>query len=1061
MTEPLPGLYEHVVTDDWAERLERVTDPVRVKRELLDPDLAPDVLARHIGALTRQALRGQGVAVKGGISRLTAQIKTVNQIVSLLGELAPNEVTSGDLIATSQDLLHAVSRQLDSEGAGVFPIRPTLPLASSGLLANRGGESIGHALSRELASADRVDLICAFVKWSGLRIIREQLDELMSRGAELRVITTTYMGATEQRAIDALVEMGAQVKISYETKATRLHAKAWYFHRNSGTSTAYVGSSNMSRPALTDGIEWNVRFSALEQPHLMDTFEDNFDYYWAEDDFEKYDGKDPAQRERLRRALEREGSGSLRPKAAPSEPGPQREPDIDVEILPYSYQRQVLDELAVERELYDRHSNLVVMATGTGKTVVAALDYRRLRNAGQVSSLLFVAHRHEILKRSLKTFREVLQDAEFGELYVRGEKPKKWQHVFASVQSLARLGLDELHPEQFDMVIVDEFHHAAADTYTRLLSHLQAKELVGLTATPERADDKNITRWFAGHTAVELRLWEAIDRGLLVPFQYFGIDDRTELARIRFSRSTGYDIGELESLYTGNDARVNLIINAVEKITLRPLGMRALGFCVSIAHAEFMARKFNEAGIPALAVTSSSDPATRDDAPGKLVEREVNVLFTVDLYNEGIDIPCIDTVLFLRPTESATVFLQQLGRGLRRDDEKACLTVLDFIGAQHADFRFEPKMRALVGGSRRDAIDALQGDFPLLPSGCAIKLDQLSHQRILKNLQSKLGLNVTGIVAELEQLGDIGLAEFLERTGLELEQLYRPGDGTWSGLRKLAGLSLLPAGPSDGVLDGSLRRMLHIDDPERMAYFDALVAGDLPQRIEQTGTRAKRLAAMAHTLLWRADRTDTPMESALRKLVAEQRRVAELQELLPVLRKRMHRVTRPLTPQSTGDVPLHVHARYSRYEAVAGFGKEYGGQPTGVEWIPEEKADLFFVDLIKSDKHFSVTTRYEDRVVTPTLFQWETQNKEHSGSVAGRRYINHVAEGSTLHLFVRESKKQDSKLGVPAYLYVGPATYESHVNDSPMRLALRLENPLPLDVFGAWRKLSGQSRPGL
>ena len=301
-----------------------------------------------------------------------------------------------------------------------------------------------------------------------------------------------------------------------------MHAKAWLFHRETGFSTAYVGSSNLSKSALIDGLEWNVRLSTIEQGHLLDTFRATFEEYWEDAAFERYDPDDPAHRARLDEALAVERGG---PTDLP----------IDIttlEVRPWGYQREILDELAVEREVHGHHRNLVVMATGTGKTVVAGLDYRRLQEAGAVDSLLFVAHREEILGQSLSIFRHIMRDGSFGERFVAGERPSEWRHVFASVQSLARLDLArDLAPDRFDMVIVDEFHHASEETktYANLLRHVEPKVLLGLTATPERADGLDVRVWFDGRTAVELRLWEALERGLLAPFQYFGLHDETDL----------------------------------------------------------------------------------------------------------------------------------------------------------------------------------------------------------------------------------------------------------------------------------------------------------------------------------------------------------------------------------------------------------------------------------------------------------------------------------------------------------------------------------------------------
>jgi len=1032
------GLYEEIITEGLALRLSSDHETRLVLREPIVAEDAPEILARHIGALTRRALRAQS---KSGdeAEQLAAQIEMANRIISLLGHLVSEPESSQDLVAASRELLLAVAQERDVPGAVVFPIRPETPLAASALLANRGGARIGHALKRELASADEVDLICAFVKWSGLRMLLEPLTELVERGGRLRVVTTTYLGASDLRAIDELAKLGALVKISYETQSTRLHAKAWHFHRRSGYSTAYVGSSNMSRPALTDGIEWNVRLSAVEAPHLIEAFADNFEAYWDDEAFEAYDVNSEADQTRLRKALELERRG---PQDLPLEL-------VTFDITPHPHQRQVLDELDAERTVHGRWRNLVVMATGTGKTIVAALDYRRLAAQG-FKSLLFVAHREEILAKSLSTFRHVLKDPQFGELLTGQKKPEQWRHVFASVQSLTRIDLErDLHPERFDMIIVDEFHHAGAATYARLLDHVEPKVLLGLTATPERTDGRDVTSYFGGHIAVDLRLWEAIDRGLLVPFQYFGINDETNLARLRFSRATGYDTAALTVLYTGDDARVRLIVKELEKQVEDWRRMRALGFCVSIEHAEYMARKFEKAGIPAAAVTSRTPAEERAGALGRLRAREVNILFSVDLFNEGVDLPEIDTVLMLRPTESATVFLQQLGRGLRRAPDKASLTVLDFIGVQHSDFRFEAKIRALTGGSRKQAIDAVERDFPALPSGCDIELDRIARKAILKNLHDSLRTTWTRTTAELTALGDVGLAHFLEQTGLDVEDVYRPVNGTWSGLRTAAGLPIPAPGPQDSLLDSALRRMLHIDDTERLDLLGQLIEGRLPA----DELRARRLLAMANCMLWKSAHTDSAAEQVLGQLLVEQRRVEELRELLPILRARLRRVAQPVDPH--GPLPLHVHARYSRVEAEAAFGGEYKGQPNGVTWLPQQAADLFYVDLEKSEKHRSESTRYKDRVITPTLFQWESQNSTSADSRVGQRYIHHAERGSTVHLFVRERKKADGKLGAPPFWYLGPAVYESHTGDRPMRIHWRLQYPLPLDVFSAWRKLTG------
>jgi len=332
------------------------------------------------------------------------------------------------------------------------------------------------------------------VIWSGVRHLREALAAVHSRGGRIRVITTTYMGATEKRAVDELVALGAQVRVAFDARTTKLHAKAWLLERASGLSTAFVGSSNLSHTALFDGLEWNVRLSSIDARHVIDRVRMTFECHWASEHFERYD---PATNgDEFEQALKEHNRRSLGETSTIS--------FANLEVRPYPHQHRMLEALMLERERHDRHRNLVVAATGTGKTVVAALDYRQLLDrADRDLSLLFVAHREEILNQSLATYRAVLRDGAFGEIH-GGGRIAEGRHVFAMVQSLGNARLEQIAPDTFDILVVDEFHHAAATTYDRLLTHLEPGELLGLTATPERLDGQDVTEWFGQRIAVEL-----------------------------------------------------------------------------------------------------------------------------------------------------------------------------------------------------------------------------------------------------------------------------------------------------------------------------------------------------------------------------------------------------------------------------------------------------------------------------------------------------------------------------------------------------------------------------
>lgn len=1024
MTDPAPGIYEHLITSGLHQQLQAVAGELVQRRSLHSAD-AGEILARHLGTLTRRAL---AMAREAGTDKdaLSRQIEVANRIASSIASVVDDSVTSQDLVTEHHEVLLAVAAGHRPDGTVPFPERPDIPLATSALLVNgRDQPQVGREVIKELASADRVDLLCAFIKWHGLRLLEEDLQHFVERGGRLRVITTTYIGATERKALDRLVELGADVKISYETRTTRLHAKAWLFHRSSKLDTAYVGSSNLSKTAMTDGKEWNVRIARSEQPHLLDTFQATFEEYWADPIFETYaphrDG------ERLEAALAAESGG---PTILPLQ-------ITNIAVNPYPYQREILDELQAARELHNHWRNLVIMATGTGKTVVAALDYARLRAHGPIDSLLFVAHRKEILQQSLLTFRQTLQDGSFGELLVDGQRPHEWKHVFASIQSLTRLAIE---PNAYDMVIVDEFHHAEAATYSRLLGLVNPKVLLGLTATPERTDGADILHWFdGGKPTVELRLWEALERDLLVPFHYFGIHDATDLSGLTWRRGTGYDVAELTNLYTGYEARVAMIVKAlIDKLT-NVHNMRAIGFCVSIKHAEFMADRFNQKGIPSVAVTAATERSKREQALRDLRDRKVNAIFTVDLFNEGVDVPQIDTVLFLRPTESATVFLQQLGRGLRFADDKPCLTVLDFVGRQHANFRFDLRYRALTGDSARQLERDLKEGFPTLPPGCHIDLDREVGKIVLENLKQAIGQNKRAIVTELRSMAELSLAEFLEETRLELGDLYRGARGGWVGLRREAGIERRPVrdAADDKNLASGIARMLHIDDPERISYLREVLSEDHPPSYEDASLRQRRLLAMLHASIDGKLPLDS-LERNIARIWQNPARRDEILEVAKVLSARLHRMTPAI---SDNHIPLHLHAHYSKDEILAAYGVE---KPrfwmAGVRWVPEAQTDIFFVTINKTEEHFSPQTMYHDRAISPMLFQWESQNSTRESSATGQRYIHHVAQGSSVQLFLRENREQP-------FTYAGPMAYESHDGERPMRIRWKLAHELPADVF--------------
>lgn len=1017
-SEPLkPGLREVLVTRGVQRTLDGL-DATRLVPELeaLSDADAADRVSRHVAQIVAEAIETAPERERAAMgTRLAAEI-----LRQLDGVLDPSDVEDA-IPSAPGSVLHALLGR-HPDGTPALIERPLTPLVDTTVFTNAPGEpTVGHELRAEIDSADSVDVVMAFIRWSGVRPLMEALRKHCRNGKAVRVLTTTYTNSTEQHALDELASLGAHVRVSYDTTMTRLHAKAWIFHRSEGYSTAYVGSSNLTHSAQVTGLEWNVRLSGVRNPDALAKVAAVFASYWEGRDFVPYDRDDFALKNAVPESLD---LSQLSP--------------FEIELRPF--QERLLELIAISRQ--QGHSkNLLVAATGTGKTVMSAFDYASVRRELPRDRLLFVAHRSEILEQSRRMFREVIRDPAFGEMWVGGNRPTRFEHVFASIQSLNASGIAAIDPEHFDVVIIDEFHHAAAPSYEALLTRLRPAQLLGLTATPERSDGLDVVRYFDGRIAAELRLWDAIDQQYLAPFAYFGVHDGIDLSDVPWRRGTGYDVAALTNVLTADHVWARRVLEQIRKKIGDPSSMRALGFCVSVRHARFMAAQFNAFGLPSVAVSGESAAADRVAALRDLEAGRINVVFAVDLFNEGIDVPHVDTLLFLRPTDSPTLFLQQLGRGLRRAHDKTLCTVLDFVGTHRKEFRFDRRFRALLGGSRADLERQIKQGFPFLPAGCHLELDPVAQDIVLRSIRESIPTGWRDRCTELQSLGDVSLGEYLVDTGLELDDVYANGR-SWSDMRRAVGLEVAPAGPHEAALLRAVGRLLHANDDERLAAYRALLDANGPPDPRSLGETDRRYLRMLMASL-APPRSTARLPEFIQEVWSHPQVVAELLELFELLYGKGDHLDVPI---GIPNVPLRVHARYTRDEILAAFDTGAGAKPPnwreGVWRDEPSRSELFAFTLDKSDRSFSPTTRYRDYAISPELIHWETQSATSEASATGQRYINHRAEGTTIMLFARLRR------GDRGFWCLGRASYVSHESERPIAFVWKLEHRLPADLYG-------------
>ena len=1037
------GLYEQLINKLLANKLQSIdTKLFFIKSTKLDKAEASRYLSLYLSETIQYALNG----FKDDEHRPIKQIELSNRIIQLLIDELPDLNLSENLIDNEGKLLQAIFSKLDSPFADlaerIKQITPYTRFSQSELFTGSNvGISLESEIKKEILSADEICWLVSFIKYSGIRIFKEELEEFTNRGNKLKIITTSYMGATDVKAVEFLASLkNTEIKVSYNADHERLHAKAYLFLRNTGFHTGYIGSSNISRSALTNGLEWNLKVTTQEIGHIIDKFRKTFETYWEDKEFENY--RFTVDKERLHKALREQNTFD------------RKGVTTFFDLSPFQYQQEILNKLESERVIHGRKRNLVVAATGTGKTVVSAFDYKTFKENNSKARLLFVAHRKEILEQAHETFRHVLKDSNFGSLWVDGEEPDNYEHVFASVQTLKNkiTGLP-LSSDFYDYIIIDEVHHIAASSYRPILEKFDPSILLGLTATPERMDGEDILKDFCHVIAAEIRLPEALNRKLLSPFQYFGISDSIDLSRVTWKNGK-YEINELSRLYTEDDLRVNEILFNCKKYLTDEHDVRALGFCVSQEHAKYMAEKFILAGLKAQYLTSENSQ-NRSELREKLRSKEINYLFVRDIFNEGVNIPDIDTVLFLRPTESLTIFLQQLGRGLRLAKGKDCLTVLDFVGNARPEYDFEHKFRALVGKTHTSITKEIENEFPHLPLGCSIILEKRAKQIILKNIREAIGFNRNQLITKIRNFQyqftlPLTLRNFIDVHHLDVRLIYKKG--SWKRLCADAGVIPEFQNIYEDEISRMIKKLLQCNSISYLRFLQQLLSGNY--KIAES----EAMFLMLHYDLWQKSGADMGFKSlreSIESLASSPVMIEELQEVIHLQIENIDFVEKDI--DLFEGFPLKIHSRYNRDEILVAlklhtFDKASSNRE-GVALNKELNTEAFFVTLKKSEKEYSPTTLYDDYAISEYLFHWQSQNATAPDSPKGISYVQHQKLEKKILIFVREQNEDEYGLTM-SYVFLGLADFQKTSGAKPMNIEWKLKEPMPAYIWKESGKLA-------
>lgn len=900
-------------------------------------------------------------------------------------------------------------------------------------LIGGGEDHLLPFLTKQLDASTEVDLAIAFALESGVNLIFPWLEDLLERGGSLRLVVGDYLDVTEPTALRRLRDLHREAlpgrfdSYVFETQGKSFHPKAWLFRTASTECATIVGSSNLTRSALTDGVEWNLCSTKPEDcAAVLTTFEALL----------RHPNVKPLTDTWIDSYAARRRANTL-PTFATSiadTDSPREIPE------PHGIQLEALAALDASRRAGHR-AGLVVLATGLGKTWLSAFDSRQFKR------VLFIAHREEILAQAMATFRRIRPDASFGRY--TGTAKEKGEIVFASIQTLGRLeDLRRFSHDEFDYIVVDEFHHAAARSYRELLDYFSPQFLLGLTATPERSDGGDLLSLCGENLVFRCDLYEGVSRELLSPFHYFGVPDEVDYEQIPW-RSSRFD----EEALTTAVATTSRADNALNELRKHGQGP-AIGFCASQRHADFMAAHFRQAGLKTASVHSGPTSAPRTSSLEALARGDLDILFAVDMFNEGVDVPNIGTVLMLRPTESTILFLQQLGRGMRKFGDKV-LRVIDYIG-NHRIFLTKARALLLASEGDRSLLQRLEavaaGDFPL-PPGCKVTYDLEALDMLRAMLSARTGSNEAEAwyLDFRTRMGERPTASEFSQAGFHPS---KTGHGSWFSFVRDMGDAVPEAAEIhrdflqglEGAEYDTIEALLMMQ-----AFLPSLSSGatidSLWDRAVALGSRrGLTLRRPAFSSAWDQCTTSSDFRVDGQRALLRRTEAPGLRDLASELID--WHLGSILTLDSSDDPkvqPSDVPAgtpvlwrEYMREDIPPLFGATFnpGSWNSGI--VSQGNNLILLTTLNKGS--LSSGNHYEDRFLSPSRLQWQSQTQTRQTSKHGQ-ILSGSFPGHNVHLFVRSEKLRGGKAA--PFLYLGQPRFSSWHGEKPITIEWDLAEPVP------------------